>query len=590
MTNKINKEGGTRAVIYCRVSSTKQKIEGSGLESQEHRCRQFAEAQGFEVEAVFPDDASGGGDFIKRPGMVALLSYLDAQPDKDYVVIFDDLKRFARDTEFHIKLRREFQQRGARIECLNFKLDDTPEGKFVETIFAAQGELEREQNRRQTIQKMKARVEKGYWVHRAPIGYRYASDRIHGKLLVRDEPLASIVAEALEGFASGRFLSQGEVKRFLESKPEFPKDLPDGEIRYWKVTKLLTRPIYAGYVEAPKWDISLRKGHHEPLISFETHSRILQILEEGARPAARKDINEDFPLRGFVLCDDCGKPMTSCWSKGCRKHYAYYLCDTRGCPSHRKSVPRAKIEDGFADILRSLQPTQQLFGLVKAMFKDAWNMRLAEAHNAKETVTRQVRDVEKQMENLLDRIMSATSDSVVTAYEGRLAKLEREKLLLSERVDQIVPPKGRFEEFIELSLEFLAKPWNIYENGNLALKQTVLRLAFSEPLRYSRNDGYRTIETAFPFKVLAGFNSPKSEMVRSRRLELPRVLPHSDLNAARLPIPPRPHIGLVSARYRRASRRCEGQIAPFRRVRDVPARCPVLAVAETACPPIPEPE
>ena len=31
------------------------------------------------------------------------------------------------------------------------------------------------------------------------------------------------------------------------------------------------------------------------------------------------------------------------------------------------------------------------------------------------------------------------------------------------------------------------------------------------------------------------------QMVRPRRLELPRVLPHSDLNAARLPIPPRPH-------------------------------------------------
>ena len=103
----------SKAVIYCRVSSARQKIEGSGLESQEHRCRQYAAAQGFEVEAVFPDDASGGGDFINRPGMVALLSYLDAKPDKNYVVIFDDLKRFARDTEFHIKLRREFQTRGA---------------------------------------------------------------------------------------------------------------------------------------------------------------------------------------------------------------------------------------------------------------------------------------------------------------------------------------------------------------------------------------------------------------------------------------------------------------------------------------------
>ncbi len=195
----------TKAIIYCRVSSTKQKIEGSGLESQEHRCRQYAEVKGYEVEAVFPDDASGGGDFMNRPGMVALLSYLDAQPGKGYVIIFDDLKRFARDTEFHIKLRREFQTRGARIECLNFRLDDSPEGKFVETIFAAQGELEREQNRRQVIQKMKARVEKGYAVFHPPVGYSYVADRAHGKILVRDEPVASILAEALEGFRLGAF-------------------------------------------------------------------------------------------------------------------------------------------------------------------------------------------------------------------------------------------------------------------------------------------------------------------------------------------------------------------------------------------------
>ena len=71
------------------------------------------------------------------------------------------------------------------------------------------------------------------------------------------------------------------------------------------------------------------------MISFETHTRILRNLEAGARPAARKDISADFPLRGFVLCNDCGKPMTACWSKGCRQHYPYYFCDTRGCPSKR---------------------------------------------------------------------------------------------------------------------------------------------------------------------------------------------------------------------------------------------------------------
>ncbi len=37
-------------------------------------------------------------------------------------------------------------------------------------------------------------------------------------------------------------------------------------------------------------------------------------------------------------------------------------------------------------------------------------------------------------------------------------------------------------------------------------------------------------------------------VVRSRRLELPPVLPDSDLNAARLPIPPRPHNATMEAR------------------------------------------
>lgn len=118
----------SQAIIYCRVSSPSQKKRGHGLESQEARCRDYATSKGYSVDVVFPDDASGGGDFMKRPGMVALLAFLEAQPDKSYVVIFDDLKRFARDTEFHIKLRRELAMRRATVECLNFTFEDTPEG------------------------------------------------------------------------------------------------------------------------------------------------------------------------------------------------------------------------------------------------------------------------------------------------------------------------------------------------------------------------------------------------------------------------------------------------------------------------------
>lgn len=246
--------GPQAALIYCRVPSTKQKLEGGGLDSQEHRCRAYAAERGFDVEMVFPDDVTGGGDYMKRPGMRAMLAYMDAQPGKCYTISFDDLKRLARDTEYHIKLRRELAQRGAAVESPNFRFENTPEGKFIETMFAAQGELEREQNRRQVIQKMKARVEAGYWVFRVPVGYRYVSGKGHGgKVLVLDDSLASVVREALEGFASGRFASQAEVMRFLENDPYFPKDRKDGSLRPMTVTRLLRKVVYAGYVEAPAW-------------------------------------------------------------------------------------------------------------------------------------------------------------------------------------------------------------------------------------------------------------------------------------------------------------------------------------------------
>lgn len=159
---------------------------------------------------------------------------------------------------------------------------------------------------------MKARVESGFWVFRAPVGYRYVpAPAGGGKVLVPDETPAPVVKQALEGYASGHFASQAEVQRFLERDPHFPKDRKDGSIRPMTITRLLKKLAYAGYVEAPKWDVSLRKGQHEALISFETFQRIQDRLEGRKRaPAARKDYNEDFPLRGFVLCDCCGNAMT----------------------------------------------------------------------------------------------------------------------------------------------------------------------------------------------------------------------------------------------------------------------------------------
>ncbi len=42
-----------KAVLYCRVSSSKQTTRGDGLGSQETRCREYAKYKGYEVVQVY---------------------------------------------------------------------------------------------------------------------------------------------------------------------------------------------------------------------------------------------------------------------------------------------------------------------------------------------------------------------------------------------------------------------------------------------------------------------------------------------------------------------------------------------------------
>ncbi|MCT4609788.1 MAG: hypothetical protein N4A70_11345 [Pelagimonas sp.] len=73
-----------------------------------------------------------------------------------------------------------------------------------------------------------------YWVHNAPVGYRYKTVKGHGKLLIADEPLASLVRDAFESFAAGRFQTQAEIKRFFETHPDFPRS-KHGEVKQKRV-------------------------------------------------------------------------------------------------------------------------------------------------------------------------------------------------------------------------------------------------------------------------------------------------------------------------------------------------------------------
>ena len=510
-----------KAVIYCRVSDPKQQTtRGSGLDSQETRCRQYASHRGYDIVNVFRDSVSGASR--NRSELKALLKFLKKQKET-HVVIVDDISRLARSVEAHIKLRLDIKTAGGKLESPSIEFGEDSDSILVENMLASVSQHQRQKNAEQTKNRMKARATNGYWSLYTPAGYRYANVKGHsGKVLVKDGVVADIVQEALEGFAHGRFATQSEVQRYLIEQEQFPKD-KSGSVHFQRVTNMLNKVIYAGYLTIPKWGIHMQPAQHEPLISLETYQKIQERLQEKSYAPARKDISDDFPLRGFVTCGSCGKPMTSCWSKSRNgtKH-PYYMCfSNKQCPDYRKSIRRTLIDDGFEELLHTLVPTQELFQVAHHMFKDIWDHRREQHLGSQKSLEKELRSIEVKVDQFLDQIVETNMPQIRSAYEKKISDLETKKLVVQEKMSKCGTMLPDFDKTFRTGLTMLANPYKYWASGGMEEKVNVMRLCFAGHLVYDRNSGFRTAKTTLPFKHLASISEGDYEMVHPERFERP---------------------------------------------------------------------
>ncbi len=439
------------------------------------------------------------------------------------IVVVDDLSRWARDVTAHFELKKAIHTRNARLECVSHKIENTPVGKFVETVIAGYSEMWRGENRIKVIGNMKARLERGYWCFDVPPGYRYTKDPVHGKLLIPDEPKSTIIKEALEGFASGRLPEQTDVMNFLESRSFFHRKQPK-RVNLEQVKRLLTRILYTGHIEYPAWNVTRRKGHHQALIDLDTFEQIQKRLNGKAKTPQRKDLNKDFPLRGFALCSGCRESYTASWSKGRSGKYAYYRCQTKGCPSYNKSVKKKDIEDDFATLLTKMKPQPQILALTKAIVLDVWNAEQGGVEQVKEKRQERLKELDGIIEKLCDRVEKTRSDRVIHRYEKRIEDLEEERLSLEASVQKPKQTGITFETATDLVFKFIKDPSKLWHSDNLYEQRLVPKLVFADRLPYRKGHGYETARFSLLFALCKEAESDSSLVV-----EMPGVEPGSNV-------------------------------------------------------------
>ena len=236
---------------------------------------------------------------------------------------------------------------------------------------------------------MKAALELGRWTFPAPLGYPNAP-KWSGTSLVHDPERATLVRQAFEDLATGQYTKQEVIARATEAGLRSRKGLKPSPQSFGQTMR---NPIYVGKVESPDYGVSA-KGDFEPLVDEATYYRAQGVLDGRIVVAGpRKRNHSDFPLRGFVRCESCGRPLTGSWSKGRHGHYAYYHCQ-RQCRA--VNVNKAVLEGGFADELALLQPTPGYMRLVKDRILDVWEQRRAEANDRTAEQDRRVRAIQQK--------------------------------------------------------------------------------------------------------------------------------------------------------------------------------------------------
>lgn len=135
-----------RALLYVRVSTTGQAEEGVSLDAQEAKGRAWATAHDAESVHVYRDEGISGSK-ADRPGLDAARAEARAG---DALVVYS-LSRLSRSTRHLLILADELREHGIDLVSMSESIDTTTAmGAFTFTLFAALGELEREQARERT--------------------------------------------------------------------------------------------------------------------------------------------------------------------------------------------------------------------------------------------------------------------------------------------------------------------------------------------------------------------------------------------------------------------------------------------------------
>ena len=100
------------------------------------------------------------------------------------------------------------------------------------------------------------------------------------------------------------------------------------------------------------------------------------------------------------------------------------------------------IEGEFKELVKSLQPSKAMFATAVSMFETLWNHRRDWQTARRSHLDARLRELDRETDKLVRRIVEVESSTVVSALEQRIRAVDAEKIVVREKAAKVALPKG----------------------------------------------------------------------------------------------------------------------------------------------------
>jgi site-specific DNA recombinase len=489
-----------KGIIYIRVSSDEQ-VKGTSLDDQESRCRKYCNENNIEVLRVFREEGASAKT-ADRKVLLESLEFCRRNKGKVASFVVWKVDRFARNTEDHFAVRKILLDYGVSLQSATEMIGQNPAEKLFETMLAGFAEFDNAVRKQRCSNGMLARLRQGIYPWKPPIGYKPLGAKKRGEKKTepdpRDEVAFPIIQRGLKEFADGKFASQVEFAKTMDSwglrEARGKKTTP--QMAFMILSRYLN--FYAGILIDPETCEEIL-GLHEPMITKEDIYRIKLVLSGKGRITGYDRYNPDFPLRRTITCAHCGGWLTGSAPRGNGGSYFYYHCINKDCSHYGKGNAKKDVEAAFIKYLEKITPKAKLLEVFEKSVIREWEDK-GRSFNL---------DAEKY-EKLL-AALTLKKSKIRDLLEGGIYSPEDGRERLASVENQIIATKvslseSRIEQFdveaaVTYATNFIQNLGRQWFDLSPRLRPRFQKLLFPEGIPYSRLTGFGTAKLGLIYEI-----------------------------------------------------------------------------------------